>query len=79
VRIVPSKLPGSITGDKGGEGGAEAGFSSSGTGGAVSPSPVERRFRDRSRFLLKSRCSKRGVKGSKRYGRERVTILAKDL
>lgn len=61
-RIADSKLPGIRTGDGGGEG-ISGSFSA---GRSSGDSSAWIRLRERSRFLLKRRCSNNDVKGSKR-------------
>ena len=75
LSITDSKLPGSVI--VGGEGRSSSGASSSTGSDAVESAQL--RFWDRFRFLLKRRCSNSGVRGSKRYGNEDVTIRANSL
>ena len=72
-RITDSKLPGRVM--AGGEG-KSPGASSTGSDAAES---ALSRFWDKLRFLLKRRCSNNGVRGSKRYGNEEVTVRENSL
>jgi hypothetical protein len=76
-RIEDSKLPGSMIDSGSGTGdGCWSTVSSSDCAAAESDLS---RFCDRSRFLLKRRCSNNGVRGSNRYGSEVAIIFANDL
>lgn len=74
LRIIDSKAPGSIIDGIGaGSGSGSVSMDSEAVESALS------RLFDKSRFLLNSKCSNNGVRGSNRYGREPVTILENDL